>query len=101
MIFEIEKFSKGYTPNKKFVIRIFNRKFLVKIINRKYYLYDQTLKKALLKKCEQSGLPVQKTLLINSINGNRVFSCYEWIQGTMLNDFLPQISKTEQYKIGV
>lgn len=101
MIFEIEKFSKGYTPNKKFVIRIFNRKFLVKIINRKYYLYDQTLKKALLKECEQSGLPIPKILLLNSVNGNKIFSCYEWIQGTMLNDFLPQISKTEQYKIGV
>ena len=101
MIFEIEEFSKGYTPNKKYIIQIFGRKLFVKIIERENYSYDQALKKGLLKKCEQSGLPVQKTLLINSINGNRVFSCYEWIQGTMLNEFLPQISKTEQYKIGV
>lgn len=101
MIFEIKKFSKGYTPNKKFIIQIFGRKLFVKIIERKNYSYDQALKKDLLKKCEQFGFPIPKILLLNSVSGNKIFSCYEWIQGMPLIDCISHLSKTEQYEIGI
>lgn len=99
---EIVQINKGWSNDKKYIIRNSNgTKLLLRLSDIMYY--DQ-------KKLEFDNLILVSKLDINTSkpidfgicnNGNMVYSLLTWIDGQDAIDVLPTLSKEKQYQLGV
>ncbi|WP_342515351.1 aminoglycoside phosphotransferase family protein [Sutcliffiella sp. FSL R7-0096] len=97
----IEKLSKGYSLDEKYIVCLEDKKYLLKIGNINGY-EKKKIEFQLLKHIQennvQSPQPIQKGILTDL---NIFYAFYSYIEGVDVKEALPNLTDKEQYVIGI
>lgn len=98
---KIEKLSKGYSPDKKYVVYVDDNKFLLRV----YEMVGHEKKKAefqILNKMKQFNVQSSQPIDIGIIEAlNAGYNIYSYIDGIDAKEAIHTLNEEEQYKIGM
>ncbi|WHY56016.1 aminoglycoside phosphotransferase family protein [Peribacillus simplex] len=98
---KIEKLSKGYSPDKKYVVYVDDNKFLLRV----YDILGYEKKKAefqILNKMKQFNVQSSQPIDIGIIEAlNAGYNIYSYIDGVDAKEAIHTLKEEEQYKIGM
>ncbi|MBK3493864.1 aminoglycoside phosphotransferase family protein [Viridibacillus sp. YIM B01967] len=97
----IEKLSKGYSSDEKYVVYFDDRKYLLRIGDMKGYEKKKT-EFQILKKMQYYNVQCPQPIDIGALDElNASYSIYSYIDGVDVKETLQNLTEKEQYKIGI